>query len=199
MVETLLDFIRANGEGNWPLHLDSFSAMLPWMTIYDHTNYARWGVIYLSEMKSLKKAQPLVYEEFMKGNFVVKRSAGNFNQIPIDQATEWQNKMCKISNGIIGITRNNTARDKFCMTWAERSYISHSTRVLFGLEDESNDTISTRKDAQPARVKIDERAVKSLEEQFIRFNIFKLDTVDWTDHYIALEELAEDIWKGKGN
>ena len=65
--------------------------------------------------------------------------------------------------------------------------------MLFGLEDESNDTISTRKYAQPTRVKIDESAVRSLEEHFIRFNVFKLDTVDWTDHYIALEELAEDM------
>ena len=38
-----------------------------------------------------------------------------------------------------------------------------------------------------------ESAVKSLEEQFIRFNVFKLDAVDGTDHYIALEELAEDM------
>ena len=116
MVETLMDFIRVNREGT--LHLDSFSAMLPWMTIYHHTNYARWGVIYLSEMKSLKKIQPLVYEEFMKRSFVVKRSAGKLNQIPIDQATEWQNKICKTYNGTMGITRKNTARDKFCMTWA---------------------------------------------------------------------------------
>jgi hypothetical protein len=51
-VETLLDFIRANRKGNWALHLVSFSAMLPWMTIYDHTNYARWGAVYLCEMKN---------------------------------------------------------------------------------------------------------------------------------------------------
>ena len=194
MVETLLDFIRANREGNWPLHLDSFSEMLPWMTIYDHTNYARWDTVYLSEMKGLKKSQPLVYEEFMNGNFVVKRSTSRFNQIPLDQATEWQNKICKISNGIIGITRNDTARDKFCITWAERSYVSHSTRVLLDLENESNDTISTRKDTQPGRVKIDECAVKSLEEQFIRFNLFKIDTVDCLDQHIALgNEAAEEM------
>ena len=42
MVETLLNFIRANREGNWNLHLQSFADMLPWMTVYDHTNYARW-------------------------------------------------------------------------------------------------------------------------------------------------------------
>ena len=37
MVDILLDFNRANREGNWQLHLDSFAAMLPWLTVYDHT------------------------------------------------------------------------------------------------------------------------------------------------------------------
>ena len=92
------------------------------MTIYDHTNYARWGPVYLAEMKGLEISHPELYQEFMEGNFVVKRKDGRFNQVPIDQATEWQNKICKISNGIIGITRNDTARDKFCITWAERSF-----------------------------------------------------------------------------
>ena len=194
MVETLLDFIRANREVNWALHLDSFSAMLPWMTIYDHTNYARWGAVYLCEMKNLQNTHTLVYEEFLNGNFVVKRSQLKFNQIPLDQATEWQNKICKISNGIIGITRNDTARDKFCITWAERSYhVSHSTRVLFGVDDDANDTISTRKDAQPGRVSVDESAVSGLKELFLRFNVFKINTFDPLDGYVALEEIAENV------
>jgi len=41
MVEILLDFIKAERDGNWILHLEAFTAMLPWLTIYDHTNYAR--------------------------------------------------------------------------------------------------------------------------------------------------------------
>ena len=63
------------------------------------------------------------------GNFVVKRSYNHFNQVPLDQATEWMNRMCKISNGIIGITRNDPARNLFCVTWAEHSHVSHETKV----------------------------------------------------------------------
>ena len=176
MVETLLNFIRANREGNWNLHLQSFADMLPWMTVYDHTNYARWGTIYLAEMKNLEISQPIIHREFMNGNFVVRRGKGRFNQVPIDQATEWQNRVCKISNGIIGITRNDTARDKFCITWAERSYISHSTRCLLEIENEDEDQlISTRKDAQPSRIRLDEDSVTKLEEVFKRFNVFGLE------------------------
>lgn len=131
MVEVLLDFIRADRDGNWKLHLDSFAAMLPWMTIYDHTNYARWGPVYLADMKGLEATAPEIHAEFMDGNFVIKRSNKTFNQVPVDQATEWMNRMCKISNGIIGITRNDPARDRFCTTWAQRSHISQETKTLY--------------------------------------------------------------------
>ena len=90
----------------------SIHNMLPWLTIYDHTKYARWGLVYLANMKLLEMTAPQVYTEFMQGNFVVKRTKRRFNQFPADQATEWINKPCKMQNGIIGITRNAQRRDK---------------------------------------------------------------------------------------
>lgn len=45
MVSILMGFIRADREGNWALHLEFFSKMLPWFAIYDHTNYACWGPV----------------------------------------------------------------------------------------------------------------------------------------------------------
>ena len=84
MIEILLDFIQAEQEGNWNLHLKAFAAMLPWLTIYDHTNYAKWGPVYLAEMKNPESIAPEVYAEFMNGNFVVKRSKRRFNQVPAE-------------------------------------------------------------------------------------------------------------------
>ena len=173
MVEILLDFIRANREGNWQLHLDAFAAMLPWMTVYDHTNYARWGPVYLADMTPLPTTAPVVYNEFAMGNFVVRSSNHRFSQVPIDQATEWVNRMCKLSNSIIGITRNDTARDRFCTTWAERSHISHATKVMMGLRDD-DEAISTRNDALLSRQKSDEEAVERLSYEFDRFNVFQM-------------------------
>ena len=37
MVETLLNFITAELECNWELHLESYDAILPWLVMYDHT------------------------------------------------------------------------------------------------------------------------------------------------------------------
>ena len=144
------------------------------MTIYDHTNYARWGPVYLAEMKGLEISHPELFEEFMEGNFVVQQKDGQFNQVPIDHATEWQKKICKISNGIVGITRNDTARDMFCITWAERPFVSHSTRLMLNLEDTYDENISTQKDAQQSRKRFDTDTVESLKNQFTRFDVFKI-------------------------
>lgn len=191
LVEILLSFIRANCDGDWLLHLASFEAMLPWLTIYDHLNYAWWGPVYLADMKGLPKTAPDVYEEFLAGNFVVKRHSGTFNQILVDQATEWVNKVCKLSNGIIGITKNDTARERFCTTWSERSWISEDTMQLFGLYNEDKeDNFSTRKDGLPSKRKQDWDAVTKLKAQFQRFRVFSECTHEATDTVTKLRSLT---------
>ena len=150
MVEILLGFIRSSREGNWNLRLETFGAMLPWFAIYDHSNYSRWGPVHLADMK----------------NFVVRMTRNMFNQVPLDQATEWMNRICKISNGIIGITKNDQARDRFCAIWSERSHVSHDTKLLYGLVEEDEADLTTRKDVFSSIKERDEEAVQKLMSQF---------------------------------
>ena len=89
----------------------------------------------------------------------------------MDQATEWANKVCKLSNGIIGITRNDRARDKCCVTWGECSIISERTKDMIGLH--SDESITARRDGLPSQVKQGEEDVVRLLEQFKRFKVFK--------------------------
>ena len=43
----IIVLIQAPGKhDNWNLHWEVFAAIAPWLTIYDHTNYARWASIY---------------------------------------------------------------------------------------------------------------------------------------------------------
>lgn len=85
MVSIFLHFIRAQCDGIWDLHLYAFRRMLPFFFRYDHTHYARWGTIYLSEMNCLP---PEVLQEFQAGNFVVKESSRKFNQVSPDHSHE---------------------------------------------------------------------------------------------------------------
>ena len=138
--DILLSFIKAQITGNRTLHVEAFTAMLPWLTVYDHTNYARWGPVYLMDMVLLGKSAPEVYKEFMAGNCVVKLSKNAFNGVPADQATEWINGVCKSNGGIIGITKSDQARDRFCITWSIRSQGSRR-----------NDTLPSRIQAEEKR------------------------------------------------
>eukprot|EP00112_Aurelia_sp_Birch-Aquarium-sp1_P026470 Seg940.1 transcript_id=Seg940.1/GoldUCD/mRNA.D3Y31 product="hypothetical protein" protein_id=Seg940.1/GoldUCD/D3Y31 len=97
MVSILLMFTRAQREGNWDLYIASFVRMVPFFYRYDHQNYARWGTIYIAEMKQLPDE---VKEEFAKGNFVVKCSATKFNEVDPDHAQEWLNGTGKRAGGI---------------------------------------------------------------------------------------------------
>ena len=53
MISHLLCFIRAERDGHWDLHLESFKEMLSLMAIYDHVNYARWGTVYALDMEKI--------------------------------------------------------------------------------------------------------------------------------------------------
>ena len=82
-----------------------------------------------------------------------------------------KNNLCKLSNGIIGITKTDTARDKFCATWGEWAQITNAAWAMFGMEDDDLSLI-TRKDALPARTPWDEAYVKKLVKQLNLFKVF---------------------------
>ena len=45
---------------DWTLHLEAFAVMLPWLTVYDHTNYAHWRYVHVVDMKLLGKKHKLL-------------------------------------------------------------------------------------------------------------------------------------------
>lgn len=106
MVSTLLQFTRAQREGNWELYLESLRSMLPYFFRYDHLNYAKWGSVFIAEMEQLPAE---VLGEFKKGNFLVKWSEGKFNEVSADHSLEWLNGIGKRGGGIVGITKTSSA------------------------------------------------------------------------------------------
>ena len=69
-MEILLDFIRAERDGKSTLLLEAFAAMLPWLTIYDHTNYARWGPVYLADTKLIEMTAPGSMQSSCRGTLL---------------------------------------------------------------------------------------------------------------------------------
>ena len=81
----MMQYVRAEREGEWPLHLLSVKQMLPYFFATSHVHYARYGLLYLKTMESLPS---YVLKYFMKGEHVMRHNPGLWNAIWIDMFIE---------------------------------------------------------------------------------------------------------------
>ena len=89
MVDILRKYIRAERTGNWELHLQAVSEMLPYLAASGHNNYTKSAWVYLQRMDTLENDCPDVYRLFKEGLHVVRRSdrywAGLSSDLIIEQ------------------------------------------------------------------------------------------------------------------
>ena len=104
--------------------------MLPYFFRYDHTNYAKWGTVYLAEMNML----PQVLSEFREGNFVVKVGHGKFNQVDGNHGQGWLNGAGKRGGEIVGIMKSITALHRWTLSFNLRSVMSMDTKSIYGID-----------------------------------------------------------------
>ena len=78
-------FVRAEHEGDWPLHLATYKQMLPHLFAAGHVTYARYVLCYLREVERLPQE---VLSHFTKGEHVMHHSAGSWNGIWSDMMSE---------------------------------------------------------------------------------------------------------------
>ena len=181
MFSILLLFTRAQREGIWELHLTSFTKTIPLFMRYDHYNYARWGIIYVAEMKQLPEE---VKEEFVKGDFVVKCSANKFNQVDPDHAQEWLNGMGKRAGGIVGIMKTISALTRWSLSFNVRSHIANKTHEMYGMLPDK----SIAKEATPSRSKRDSDDEQAMLDILRKFKVFSNDAPKVTNN-IATKDL----------
>ena len=114
MVQTLLDYVKSTRTGDWELHLSSMEKMLVWFHAYDRPNYSRDFTYCWIEQTKLHINHPEIHE-FVKGNFVVKRSPGNFNMLPPDEVIEQiMNRDQKGHGGIVGYSTSADTVQRWC-------------------------------------------------------------------------------------
>ena len=89
MIRILRNFIRAERLGNWYLHIEAVSEMLPNLASSGHSLYAKSASIYLSSMTNLPNDHPAVQQHFVEGLHVARRSdrawAGMSTDLIIEQ------------------------------------------------------------------------------------------------------------------
>lgn len=121
MVQLLLEFIKAERTGDWPLHLSTTPGMVPQFFAMDRPNYSRWLLVYLTDMNRLPETHPAVCAEFMSGNHAISRSNQPFAQVWTDMALEQSiNLDSKTSGGIIGISQKPGALQQWFLTCYEK-------------------------------------------------------------------------------
>lgn len=90
MVDILRKFITAERTGDWELSLQSLKEMLPFFAAAGHNLYLKSVYFYLQCMQTLQESNPDVYQAFMNGYHVVRRSdrywAGLSPDLVIEQA-----------------------------------------------------------------------------------------------------------------
>ena len=99
-------FVRSLRERDFLLYVQACDELCAWFHALDHTNYARWLPVHVRDMVELPENHPEVYAEFMKGNFVVQKSAKKFSLIAKDQAHEQSNKSLQAHGGAVGFYEN---------------------------------------------------------------------------------------------
>ena len=164
MVKLLLQFVKAERTGNWELHLSSVSAMVPHFFAMDRPNYACWLPVYIMDMRQLATKHPQVHQEFANGYHAVSRSGKPFAQVWTDMALEQTiNADSKSKGGIIGISQNTGALDRWFLTSHERASVTTALKKMFTQE---HDHVDIHKEAGAKRVARDEGDVQKLVSCF---------------------------------
>ena len=107
MVDILCKYIRAERTGNWELHLQTISEMLPHLDACGHNHYTKPAWIYLQRMSNLHNELPDVYQH-SRGSLHVVRSDSHWAGLSLDLILEQVlMRSLKISGGSHTRTRDD--------------------------------------------------------------------------------------------
>ena len=181
-----LQLIRADRERDWPLHVSTVEAMLPFFHGYGKVKYARYVVHYLADMKNLERDAPEVHTAFMAGEFVVATSPVPFTAIDSDQALEHTNGAAKGTGGVAGkhvIVDSQNTLQRHTLTLHKRMQLNLDWQHLFGKRrwydevglDEAENPFAKYADRHPdcrqARITRHAEVVKQLRDIFRGFHL----------------------------
>ena len=79
------------------------------MFTLDYYYYARWIMIHMRDLLSLDINRPTTHAEFLKGNFVTRKTMHKFSALAHDQFHEQLHAMVKGDGGIVDSTENEAA------------------------------------------------------------------------------------------
>ena len=74
MVLLLLDFMAAERDSDWKIHLETFQEVIYDDRAFDHYKYFSWGLVYLCDMAELPTKHPALYESLLMANMLFQEA-----------------------------------------------------------------------------------------------------------------------------
>lgn len=150
MVDILCMFIKAQRTGNWRLHLQALSQMLPYLAAARHNLYTKSVRLYLQSMSSLETDHPDVYRKFEAGFHVVGRSNRLWAGVSMDLVIEQELMRSLKTSG--GLTRGRGMTERQRVIWllsmlacAEMNRaMLELTSVSYSIEEQNKDMTKSR-------------------------------------------------------
>ena len=99
--------------------ISAFAEFVKYFFALDKLIYARMIPIYLAEMSQLERTYPEIWSDFSNGNRVAIKNTIPFCAIGPDYALEQINRWLKVTRGLVGITLNKNARNRFFLISAD--------------------------------------------------------------------------------
>ena len=112
-VESQLHLIRASRQGEWEFHLGALEESVKYYFTHDLYKYSRLVPVYPAQMQLLKSTDRETWNALEGGDFMVRKSGIPFTNLFVDQTLEQLIREVKVAEGIMGITQNVDARDRF--------------------------------------------------------------------------------------
>ena len=136
--------------------------MIAFFFAFNHPNYCRWLIRFLDNLMRLDESHPLLYKDFNKGLFAIRRTKKPFSGSPIDLTLEQTINGDAASEklGITHLINSISARQK----WS----LSHSLRITIVINLLEKLSITKKEDVtgelKPCQVKRDNADLQNIKE-----------------------------------
>ena len=161
MLDILRQFIKAERMGNWQLQLKSTYQMLQYFAASGHNLYTKSAYIYLQIMCKIEEPHPEVYEAFMRGHHVSRRSdcfwAGLSTDLVIEQVVM---RSVKTTGGLTrGRGMGETQRASWLLSMPACAEMNVAMQDLTEINYETSEQ---HEEMSTARLKRDEKDSKTV-------------------------------------
>ena len=159
----MMIYVRAEREGDWPLHLIAYRQMLPYFFASGHVHYARYGTVYLKEMEALPTE---VLRRFLRGEHVMRHERGIWNGIWSDMFIESTfMRYGHAPGGIIGITLKPETLKVWALSLHMCSQLEANLDSMVTHKDETKTDIVKHKEEQKSRIECDAKDRKGIMDK----------------------------------